>query len=416
MGGGAVLKANARSQNEALDAREMFDGIKVMDPEATLSIAKKGGFGLHDVPVAGGNIIAARDQKGLLRFVVGELGLYGVWHAETFGKEMTVQSTDFEEQKLLKRAEQSGYDPEQYLLWKNAKARIRRTLLGELSGSEDHTSRKKRVLFVPQWAYHIDMQMLYVGNGAFALHSFTEQHRLVESFSAEELPGREAMLKDIAALQDKYGAVNARTKALLEKHAFKVVEVVGAFPLKVNSAHVDRYHTHQAENYFCFVNGIALAPDKVVVVHDDRKGRHKLAARAFEWLQKALSEVDIAPVPMRERFSDALSYMLEQEGGFRCRSTSFPVTWHRRLVAVLEEEKREAEERRRLAEQQRLDVGSAAVQRLKEEGLYFERLNESNVKTLAGRGMLERVIAVLREMAEEDPLDRNSAVADLLDE
>ncbi|NBD12576.1 hypothetical protein [Corallococcus silvisoli] len=426
MGARAVLRANARSQRSELVASDMFDGIKVLNPEANARLSERGGFGFHDIPVAGGNIIAARDAKGLLRFVVGELGLYGVWHAETFGRKLAVQGTDMELEQLTRRAARAGYDPEQYLLWKNAKTRIRQTLLGELAEAEDHSSKTKRVLFVPQWAYHIDMQMLYLGQGRFALHSFTEQRRLVESFSESELPVREALLKDINVLLEKYGEVNARTKALLEKHAFKVVDVVGTFPLKVRNAHVDRFHPSQSANYFCFVNGMALASGQVLVVHD-MKTRNKLAARAFEWFQKALSEVEITPIPMARSSFDASDYMLKQEGGFRCRSTTFPVQWLKSLESIAEDDRRIALEaetvRKRIQEQEslareqeRARTGEAALQRLRDAGVYYEGIYQSSVKTLAARGRLDALILALKDMPDADVLDKNGVLSDMLDD
>nr|AYM52423.1 hypothetical protein [Corallococcus sp.] len=431
-GARARLKANARSQSEPLEAKDMFDGIQALNAKASARLAKLGGFGFHDIPVAGGNVIAARDGKGLLRFVVGELGLYGVWHAETFGRELAVQGTDMELELLNKRASRAGYDPEQYLLWKNAKKRIRQTLLGSEAEVEDFASKTKRVLFVPQWAYHIDMQMLYLGPGRFALHSFTEQYRLVESFSAQELAGRDEMLADIAKLQEKYGAVNARTKALLEKHAFQVVEVVGTFPLRVRNAHLDKESRRQVMNYFCFVNGISLAnPDRVLVVHDV-KGRNKLAARAFEWFQKALAEVDVTPVPMY--CFDANSYMLDQEGGFRCRSSTFPMEWlkvlepialdDQRIQRELEEERRKAAELEKIAlqqervlrEQAQTVAFDAAVQRLKDEGVYYAELNLGSFRRVVNNDLVDDCIDALRGMPQASASSKNTALLDVLGE
>lgn len=429
-GARARLKANERSQNEPLDAKDMFDGIQALGAKANVRLAEMGGFGFHDIPVAGGNVIAARDAKGLLRFVVGELGLYGVWHAETFGRELTVQGMEVE--LLNKRASRAGYDPEQYLLWKNAKKRIRQTLLGSEAEMEDHSSKTKRVLFVPQWAYHIDMQMLYLGKGRFALHSFTKQWELVESFTEEDLPGRGAMLEDIARLQEKYGAVNARTKALLEKHAFHVVEVVGTFPLRVRNAHLDREYPLQKSNYFCFVNGLSLAnPDRVIVVHDV-KGRNKLAARAFDWFEKALAEVDVTPMPMT--FFSANSYMLREEGGFRCRSTTFPMEWFKTLEAIALDDQRiqqEAEEERRrekerqqlvlqqerlLREKEQTVAFDAAVERLKREGVYYDGINLSSFRRIVNNGLVDDCISTLKEMKEASANNKNSALFDVLGE
>lgn len=425
MGARARLKANARSQNEPLAEDEMLDGIRAFGEVPSARLAKMGGFGFHDIPVAGGNVIAARDAKGLLRFVVGELGLYGVWHAETFGRELAVQGTNMDLEQLNKRASRAGYDPEQYLLWKNAKKRIRQTLLGEEAEVEDHASKTKRVLFVPQWAYHIDMQMLYLGSGRFALHSFAKQIELVEGFSEEELPGRGEMLKDITTLQEKYGAVNARTKALLEKHGFQVVEVVGAFPLRVKNAHLDRQYKLHTTHYFCFVNGISLAdPDRVLVIHDV-KGKNKLVARAFEWFEKALDGVGVTPVPMY--FFGANSYMLRQEGGFRCRSTTFPKEWLKALESIAldderiererEEEKRKREKEEALAEErEKSRVSENAIQRLKEAGVYYPEVYVSSVIFLASEDRLEDFIVKLRTMENSSASEKNRALSYMLED
>lgn len=135
--------------------------------------------------------------------------------------------------------------------------------------------QKRSVVIMPQWAYHIDLQMAYLGNGIFALHSFAEaekfliEHReqviqelgqmnlaaIKRSESPEEL--FEILLKNtqnFKALYEESIVLEARRKLL--KHGFKVITCCGTLftePVKAGFT---------KGVFAAFVNGMAIESDK----------------------------------------------------------------------------------------------------------------------------------------------------------
>lgn len=80
------------------------------------------------------------------------------------------------------------------------------------------------VLIVPQWTYHLDLQMAYLGQGQFIIHSF-EQDNFDLGISAKETSLVEKTFAFLAAQFEK-SIINA-TCQLLETHGFEVKKVFG---------------------------------------------------------------------------------------------------------------------------------------------------------------------------------------------
>ncbi|MFT3764497.1 MAG: hypothetical protein QM820_03115 [Minicystis sp.] len=300
-------------------------------------------FGAHTDPIAGGNVIAARNRDGQLKFIVGEFALYGVWHAETFGSVAQITGEEFEGRTFWARSEKHGYDPEQYLLWKNAKQRIRKTLLGDeraRKAIELGESTKKSVLFVPQCAYHIDMVMLYAAPGVMAIHSFEKQRALVESCADILDDEAQGLLETISGLEETYGPVMKKAAHILEKHGFEVVEVAGTFPLHIENGHFNEGPERNQERYFNFFNGIALHERKVLVVHnDDDDPDDPFPAAAFKRFKKALAHTGVAVVPVGGHLDfrvrlDENAFMYVNGGGLRCKMTTLPMGYAEHLERV----------------------------------------------------------------------------------
>ncbi|WP_224369663.1 hypothetical protein [Hyalangium versicolor] len=283
-------------------------------------------FGVHNEPVAGGNIITARNNKDRLKFIVGEIGVFSVWYNDSFGAQMPIKEQSVGPKKLQSRAAKYNYSPEQYLLWKNAKYRIRELLLTPEAFKQegDEETPDKSVLFVPQWAYHIDLQMLYVGKGRVVLHSFKKQRELIESFFFKPSADRTLLRDSAIALEQKYGEINRKAKETLEKHGFEVIEVAGVLPTGVDDGHVK---CTKPNYYFCFMNGIALFPDKVLVPHHLETER-EFVSFAYELFMDELRSVGIETVPIGNHLKAAgkfvTDFMLREEGGLRCKTTTLP--------------------------------------------------------------------------------------------
>ncbi|RKH57231.1 hypothetical protein, partial [Corallococcus llansteffanensis] len=422
MGGKRVLKANAKSQSPALVPDVMFNGIRCAPDVRKLVLEEELGFGTHDIPVAGGNVIAARSKDNQLKFIVGELGLYSTWHLEAFGSKLDITQAQYGKAALAQRAAKAGYDPEQYLLWKNAKERIRKILLDRTTAEQEWsaTTQKKRVLFVPQWAYHIDVQMLYVGHGRIALHSFQKQLELVQSLYLKASAEKTRLLDAISALQTAYGPVTARAKEILVKHGFEVIDVAGSFPLKVANGHLDQ-NVPDSRLYFNFLNGLALFPNKVMVLHNVDQ-EHQLIELAYELFQEQLGEAGIEVVPIGSHVSlgggarphrfDVNDFMYRQGGGLRCKTTTLPTSYVDKLQPVTEELKRKAleaariqremrEQAQREAQLEKNALVTNALEELKTLGLWYDDIDVASVTTIIKQGHLKDVIKALTTLKEE---------------
>lgn len=85
----------------------------------------------------------------------------------------------------------------------------------------------KQLLVIPQWTYHLDLQMAYLGKGQFVVHSFkqTEQTFAGLGLSPADRPKVETTF---ALLKEKFEQnVIEATCALLEEHGFEVSKIFG---------------------------------------------------------------------------------------------------------------------------------------------------------------------------------------------
>ncbi|NVB38409.1 hypothetical protein G6O69_11255 [Pseudenhygromyxa sp. WMMC2535] len=251
-------------------------------------------FGVHTEPFAGGNVISARNHRDQLCFVVGDAAPLSVWRSTS------CPSLD------------------------KAKQRVARLLMGT-----DDPPFDVNVVFVPQWAYHIDLQMLYVGNGTIALHSFTKQLELVNDFYFGARGGakRERFGRPIKKLITTYRKIQSETRRVLEGAGLTVVETAGVFPLGVVDGHIN--NGRGMGPFFCFCNGLGVFPDKVLVAHDDDED-DQFIQFAFECFSNDMKEVGISVIPVGGHLggelikSDVRTFMYEQEGGLRCKITTLP--------------------------------------------------------------------------------------------
>jgi hypothetical protein len=225
-------------------------------------------FGVHNEPVAGGNVITACNGAGKLRFIVGDVGTISVFRTSNAA--------------TLTAAE----------------AKIRALLLGGIDESD-----AARVAFIPQWAYHIDLQLLYLGRGTFAMHSFHKQQALVTEFffKQKDLGRRDELHTRIAALSDRFGAIQSATKDILEAQGFTVIDVAGVFPTAVTNGHIT---------------------NKVLVGHDDESD-DQFVVLAYEMFKDTLAEAGFETIGIG---TDVQAYMQREEGGLRCRTTTLPTS------------------------------------------------------------------------------------------
>lgn len=252
-------------------------------------------YGIHHEPVAGGNVITARNKLGQLRFIVGEMAVLSVF-------------------KLCNLKSAAA-----------AKIRITSLLLGDVVESES-----VRVVFVPQWAYHVDLQLLYLAPGKIAMHAFQKQHDIVNAFlwKPKDAGQRKILHGKIAGLAKRFGTLQKELQETLEAEGFDIVPVCGVFPTVVRDGHIQNGLGSDRDWYFCFLNGIALHPNKVLVVHNDDT-KMQFVEMAFECFREALSGADVQAIAvgnhLRSGFDEVNQYGFTQEGGLRCRSTTLPL-------------------------------------------------------------------------------------------
>ena len=251
-------------------------------------------FGVHTEPFAGGNVISARNHLDGLCFVVGDAAALSVWRSTACPS------------------------------LRKAKERIAQLLTGT-----DDPPLGVNVVFVPQWAYHIDLQMLYVGRGTIVLHSFTKQLELVDEFyfGSRGASKRKKLGAPIKTLITTYRRIQAETRRVREGAGFTVVEVAGVFPLSVVDGHVS--NGEGMGPFFCFLNGLAVFPDRVLVAHDDEE-EDQFMQFAFECFSDELKEVGISVIPVGGHLggefmsTDVRAFMYKEEGGLRCKTTTLP--------------------------------------------------------------------------------------------
>lgn len=301
-------------QNKILDclySKKMRDYS--MTNGANAGASKDYNFSVHREPIAGGNIITALNCHGKLKFIVGEVAVPSISPYFQGDNQFKIDSTQFkidltQLETATRRLKNMGLSfnvndkeftekcYEMYALWKNAKYRIRSLLLNnEYLDAEYSKNEQKSVLFVPHWAYHIDLQMLYVGQGRILIHSFDEQIKLIEEYikklnerkknilqklkneeqfeeqlnkfekQLNEIIGQlDSLLAPITKIKDNYNAVNQRAIATLKKHGFQIFETAGVFPCEIKDGRII-YNEEFSKYYFCFLNGISIYQNKVLI-------------------------------------------------------------------------------------------------------------------------------------------------------
>lgn len=88
----------------------------------------------------------------------------------------------------------------------------------------DFSCPVEQILPIPQWTYHLDLQMAYLGKGQFIIHSFV-QDNIDFGLSALEIKGIKNTFKLLRELFEE-NVVDA-TAQILEKHGFEVNKVFG---------------------------------------------------------------------------------------------------------------------------------------------------------------------------------------------
>lgn len=164
----------------------------------------------------GGNLISAKNSKNEFCYIIGNNSIAATLYRNKSYNEFNPKKSndDFYIEKLSKNFsinDRPYLDTKMNLDWKNAKERI---------VSLFSPSKNEKIIFIPHWAYHIDLQMSYIGNSIILLHSFKETIEFYET-------NKEIILKTLIDLmiskktifnykeiQKNYGIYRGKTKKL----------------------------------------------------------------------------------------------------------------------------------------------------------------------------------------------------------
>ncbi|WP_157061507.1 hypothetical protein [Legionella brunensis] len=132
----------------------------------------------------------------------------------------------------------------------------------------------KNLLIIPQWTYHLDLQMAYLGNGQFIVHSF-QQNDIDFELSADII----AKIKDtFTSLEKKFEkSIIDQTCTLLEKHGFEVAKVFGClFYLDNHEDPAELAFVPYCKSSDCYDGALALMMNGVAL--DLNSGRYFIAS------------------------------------------------------------------------------------------------------------------------------------------
>ena len=182
------------------------DELSHNSPELNLSKMKRTAR-----PLEGGNYFCVENMDGVTWYIIGENVLLNELDLQNF-KCLYQKFPDF-----------IFWDIHRYQLEFNKIIAIYKKIFNT-----------EYVIYIPQWAYHIDLQMAYIGKGVFLLHCFEEGEKFWEVYRKDPffvMQGQKfkALIGDVPNELDRQGYRNIINiiAAKLEACNFKVIKFCG---------------------------------------------------------------------------------------------------------------------------------------------------------------------------------------------
>ena len=220
-----------------------------------------------------------------------------------------------------------------------AKHNLRRFFLS----SQAYSLHKKSVLFVSQWSYHIDLQMMYAKPGVILLHSFLELKLRIEEYF-KQFEGKfdlascaaRTNLKELYSINEEnlknFEPITENLSKRLQACGFKVVLVAGVCSPTViqENGVVNGNRDQKSLNnfFFCFLNGFVLEPSPGIfeICIPASHEFNELQQYCYDQFETKCHEVGISQVhrikiDSTQRTTE--NYMLETHGGLRCQVNYF---------------------------------------------------------------------------------------------
>ncbi|KTD57268.1 hypothetical protein [Legionella shakespearei] len=142
--------------------------------------------------------------------------------------------------------------------------------------AKDLSCSVEQILPIPQWTYHLDLQMAYLGKGQFIIHSF-DQDKIDFGLSDVEIDG---IRKTFEVLKDLFEInIIEATREILEKHGFEVTKVFGClFYLTDETDPEQLKYVPYCKSSEGFDGALALMMNGIALDLGE-KGRHFITAR-----------------------------------------------------------------------------------------------------------------------------------------
>lgn len=181
-----------------------------------------------------------------------------------------------------------------------------------ISFSTDMNISPDNIIVIPQWTYHLDLQMAYLGNSEFIIHSFDQNNFDAVSDPTE----RQHCIKTFEFLRDNFEiSIIDKTISLLSEHGFFVKKVFGClFYLEnVNNPEQRKFipygkHSDDTDGAIAtLMNGIAGI--------DENNQRYFIATRCDQKDFKAQFENSLLTLGVRTHYADMLDFY-DMQGDF----------------------------------------------------------------------------------------------------
>lgn len=221
------------------------------------------------VDIEGGNIFSAVNKDGQSFRIVGFAAIVSTAATlERLGMLDNIEQSLSEEEKLklakaIKKYPTSG----------------RGIYLAKKYICQELGIDREQLITIPQWAYHIDCQMGYVGRGKFVLHSFQEalkQQDMVNACFGNEL-GKEIGEYNVGLMLEHEIDVVEKINKKLQKYGFDVEKCVGSLMLPDFTRTTDEKDSHLLGlSFFNFMNGVSI---------NSNNDEHFLTNKSSETLQ-----------------------------------------------------------------------------------------------------------------------------------
>ncbi len=236
------------------------------------------------------------------------------------------------------------------------------TLQGQIAlPRHEKTQSKKNVCFVNQWAYHIDLQMLYIGFGTILVHDFSETRKFLEKMMIK-LPSMQdiirMLLEEALHLEAEYQHTVDTTVNQLNKFGLHVIRVTGLLipNRRLDTGTVQSNDTNRLLNVFSFnfMNSIAFAP-----MHDERKIsfsilvpsaakdnvlfretadsiRHAISNKLTSLFNRLIT-INIIPIEYNAPSPlTAEEFMIAAKGGLRCQTALYSKKFFEHILPVFQ--------------------------------------------------------------------------------